>query len=194
MAFCVKCGKELPASATFCPSCGTPVGQAAAPGQPASGFETLTREGRAQSYWLRRLFAFVIDAIIVNIALLIIVGILAMPFLVVSGLGVVSAVFSGVFGAFSGLVLVFYFAFFEVSSGSSIGKKVLGLKVTGKGGRLPNFGEAFVRNISKIYWILLLLDVVVGLATSKGFTQKYSDQFIGTDVVDASAAPSAVSA
>jgi hypothetical protein len=41
-----------------------------------------------------------------------------------------------------------------------------------------------LRNISKIYWLLLLLDTVVGLATSKNYTQKFSDRFAGTEVVE----------
>jgi hypothetical protein len=40
-----------------------------------------------------------------------------------------------------------------------------------------------VRNISKVYWLLLLLDVVVGLATPKQYTQKFSDKLVGTSVV-----------
>ena len=40
-----------------------------------------------------------------------------------------------------------------------------------------------MRNVSKIYWVLLLLDVVIGLATSKQYNQKFSDKLVGTSVV-----------
>ncbi|MGD0477937.1 MAG: hypothetical protein ABSB29_07210 [Nitrososphaerales archaeon] len=47
--------------------------------------------------------------------------------------------------------------------------------------------EALVRNVSKLYWLLLILDIIVGLAVSKGYTQKYTDKLMGTSVVDAQA-------
>jgi hypothetical protein len=58
-----------------------------------------------------------------------------------------------------------------------------GLKVIRLGGGYQNLTEAFVRNINKIYWLLLLLDIVVGLAISKQYTQKFSDTVVGTEVV-----------
>jgi len=73
----------------------------------------------------------------------------------------------------------------ESSSGASIGKGVFQLKVVSKSGTKPTFGDAFVRNLSKIYWLLLILDVIVGLAVSKEYNQKYSDHFLGTSVVHA---------
>ena len=76
-----------------------------------------------------------------------------------------------------------YFTLAEETSGASIGKRVFNLKVVSKTGSHPNFTEAFVRNVSKIYWLLLLLDVVVGLALSHGYQQKYSDSMMGTKVV-----------
>jgi len=49
---------------------------------------------------------------------------------------------------------------------------------------------AFIRNISKIFWPLYLLDVIVGLATPGEPTQKYTDRIAGTIVV--SVAPTTV--
>ncbi|MDV3278544.1 MAG: RDD family protein [Nitrososphaerales archaeon] len=184
MAYCAKCGKELPEGSAFCPSCGAPAAQAgAAPQAPVSGFDTLVKESRAQGHWFRRLVAFVIDAIIVNIAVGIVAFLLAIPFLLIGGIAMVGSLFAGVFSVVSGIALVLYFAIAEVATGASIGKHIMGLRVRTTSGGAPNFAETLVRNISKVYWVLLLLDVVVGLATSKGFTQKFSDKFIGTDVV-----------
>ena len=188
MAYCAKCGKELPAGSGFCPSCGTPVSQTvAAPSAPLSGFDAIISEGHAQGYWFRRLIAFVIDVIIVDLALGVIGIALAIPLLFVGGFAAVASLFAGIFSIVSGVVLVFYFAIAEAASGASIGKHILGLRVKSRTGSRPNFAEAFVRNVSKIYWVLLLLDVVVGLATSKGYTQKFSDRFMGTEVVSAAA-------
>ena len=181
--FCAKCGKELPEGATFCPGCGAPVG-GAAPSTPVSGFDTLTKDQKAQEYWVERLVAIVIDYVIVYIVLGIITLLVSIPALLTGGLGFFGAVFGGL--AFLwGLVFVLYNALMEVSSGASIGKKIFHLKVTSKAGANPTFAESFVRNISKIYWLLLLLDVVVGLAITKDYHQKYTDHIMGTTVVRA---------
>jgi uncharacterized RDD family membrane protein YckC len=60
----------------------------------------------------------------------------------------------------------------------------MGLKVTTLSGAQLDWGQAFLRNISKIYWVLLLLDVVAGLAMQKAYKQKFSDNYAGTIVVD----------
>ena len=186
--FCASCGKEIPAGAAYCPSCGAPVqgvgGATGGTSAPVSGIETLTKDQKAQEYWVERLVAIIIDYIIVYIVLGIITLLVAIPAALTGGLGLLGAVFGGL-ALLWGLVFVLYFAVMESSSGASIGKKIFHLKVVSKSGANPNFGEALVRNISKIYWLLLLLDVIVGLALSKGYTQKYSDRFMGTSVVKA---------
>ena len=185
MVFCAKCGKEIPDGATFCPSCGAPAGAAtgsSAPGASTSGIDTLTKDQKAQEYWFQRLIAVVIDWIIVDIVLAIITFFIALPGLLVGGVGFMSAIF-GTVAILWGIVFVLYFTFAESMYGASIGKHLLSLKVVSKNNSNPTFGEAFVRNLSKIYWLLLLLDVVVGLAVSKGYQQKYSDHIMGTSVV-----------
>ena len=184
MAFCTKCGKELPAGASFCPVCGAPAGAAGtttAPTAPVSGLDTLTKDQKAQEYWLLRTVAFVVDAIIVYIVLAVVTAIIAIPALLSRGFGFIGVVFGGI-ALLWGIVFVLYFSVFESSSGSSIGKKVFKLKVVSKTGSNPTFGEALIRNISKIYWLLLLLDIIVGLATSKEYQEKYSDRLMGTKV------------
>lgn len=173
-------GTAGPGSA-FCPRCGTPVAVTTA--TSTNGFETLMRESAAQQYWIKRLVALIIDAIIVGIVVAIIAAVLAIPAFLLSGAGALTFLFAGFFTVVAGIVLVLYFTLADVTAGATIGKRVLGLKVTKVGGGYPNIVEAFVRNISKIYWLLLLLDVVVGLAISKQYTQKYSDRLIGTEVV-----------
>jgi uncharacterized RDD family membrane protein YckC len=142
------------------------------------------REGRAQTYWVRRLVAFLIDAGIVSITVVVIVVIAAIPVLVLSGPTVLGGILGGVFAFLTGVIMVLYFVAFEVLAGSSVGKRVMGLKVVTSRGGVPNAFEALVRNVSKLYWLLLILDVVIGLALSKGYTQKYTDKLMSTSVVD----------
>ncbi|MDG6961475.1 MAG: RDD family protein [Nitrososphaerota archaeon] len=181
--FCAKCGKELPDGATFCPSCGAAV-QTGTGDAHTSGIDALTRDHNAQEYWVERLIALIIDYVIVYVVLGIATAIVAIPALLTGG----AAFFGVVFGGFAllwGVIFVFYNAVMEVSSGASIGKKLFKLKVASRRGSNPTFAEAFVRNLSKIYWLLLLLDVIVGLAISHGYQQKYSDHYMGTKVVHA---------
>jgi len=194
VAFCARCGKELPAGATFCPACGAPV-QAASPGAtpsqsaesqgpPLSGIDAITKDSKAQSYWAYRLVALIIDALIVFIPLAIITFVIAI-FVALSGFSPFAVAFGGAVSILWSLLFVFYNVVTEVMWGASFGKRFLHLKVVSKSGSRPDFAESFVRNISKIYWLLLLLDVIVGLAVTKGYQQKYSDKFMGTSVIPA---------
>jgi len=175
----------------YCSNCGAPVQQsgsaaAASPTAPTSGFDALTKDSRAQDYWVRRLVAFIFDAIIVYAVLFVITIIAAIPVLIAGALtgafNPATLAFGGIFSWLWGLIFVLYFTVTEPASGSSFGKKIFGLRVTSKTGSNPSFSEAFVRNLSKVYWLLLLLDVVLGLALSKGYQRKWSDQFVGTTV------------
>jgi len=152
---------------------------------PISGVDAVMKQSSAQIYWVRRVIAFVIDALIVYFVVGLLVILAAASFLVLSGPGVFGAVLGGVFTFLAGVILVLYFVAFEVLAGASIGKRVMGLKVVASGGRAPNAVEALVRNVSKLYWLLLILDIIVGLAVSKSYTEKYTDKLMGTSVVDA---------
>ncbi|HUI00722.1 MAG TPA: RDD family protein [Nitrososphaerales archaeon] len=181
--FCSNCAAPLQPGTAFCPKCGAPVAQASGPaGAPLSGIDSLIREPGAQSYWLRRLFAFVIDAIIVVVVLAVAAVFVAIPTFVFSGTAGLTSLFAGVFPVLAGVILFLYFIVAEVTRGATVGKSAMHLKVVGPKGGNPTLVESLVRNISKIYWILLLLDVVLGLATSKQYTQKLSDKFVGTSV------------
>ena len=184
MAFCASCGKELPANATFCPNCGASVGATSQPSSqaPMSGIDAIAKDSKAQQYWVERFVAFIIDAVIVYVILAIITVAIAIPALLSGGATFFGAVFGGI--AFLwGIIFVLYFTFSESTQGASIGKKIFHLKVVSKTNANPTFVEAFIRNLSKIYWLLLLLDVIVGLATSKGYQEKFSDHYVGTKVV-----------
>jgi uncharacterized RDD family membrane protein YckC len=182
--FCSKCGAQLQSGAAFCPKCGAPVGQVSGSvGAPMSGIDALTKEPNAQGYWIRRLFAFVIDVILVSIILAVIAIVVAIPAFALSGTAGLVSFFVGYFAIASGVIVFLYFIVAEVTRGATIGKQVFHLKVVGPNGGNPNVVESLVRNISKIYWLLLLLDVIVGLATSKQYTQKFSDKMVGTSVV-----------
>jgi len=185
MPFCPRCGAEVDATAVFCPKCGAQLGSQAA--SPRSGLDTLTKESAAQGYWLERLFAFIVDYIVVWIAVVILSLLVFLPsmFAAPFSVGNIAGVFAGlgVFSALSGLLLVVYFVLADATYGRTLGKSLFHLKVVNDSGGAPTIGQSFIRNISKVYWVLLLLDVIVGLALDFDYKKKYSDKFAKTSVL-----------
>jgi uncharacterized RDD family membrane protein YckC len=196
LAYCLKCGTPIPINAAFCPSCGTPTQAQSSPYSagahsptPDSGLTDLTRNSAAQQYWMKRLLAYVVDAIVVYALIGIVTAVAALPsFLAgvfVPGYSPRIFPFGGFFGTFAGLLFVLYFTCAEATYGKTLGKRVMGLRVTVEGGGKPSLGVSFIRNISKINWVLLLLDVILGLALEAGYTRKFSDRYLGTNVTTA---------
>jgi uncharacterized RDD family membrane protein YckC len=182
--FCSNCAAPLQPGTAFCPNCGAPVGQASgSTGAALSGVDSLIKETGAQSYWLRRVLAFVIDVIIVVVILAVAAVFVAIPTFMFSGIAGLTSLFAGVLSVLAGVFLFLYFIVAEVTRGATVGKGAMHLRVIGPKGGNPTLFQSLVRNLSKIYWVLLLLDVVLGLATSKQYTQKLSDRLVGTSVM-----------
>lgn len=123
-----------------------------------------------QEHWFRRFFAFVVDAIVVALIYLV----LAIPAnLLVWGfwLSSVSA----------GLVWFVYSMLSETFFGGTVGKKVFSLRVVAIDRNL-DFGHAFVRNIPKIFWPILVFDVLIGAATEGDPRQRLFDRIARTTV------------
>ncbi len=190
LVYCWKCGSELREDAGFCPKCGASV-RGTMGVQSPTGFELLRDDKAVQNHWARRLIALIIDAAIVTVALVIIAVVVSIPFLV--GLSLSSTtvgVFPAWWGAWWGfwfggvgsLLLFLYFFLAEGLYGRTIGKEIMGLRVQRVDGKPMDMRSSLVRNISKIYWVLLLIDVAVGLGTHGEMSQKWSDRFIGTKV------------
>jgi uncharacterized RDD family membrane protein YckC len=148
-----------------------------------SGIDSVIKEPAAQEYWIERVVAFVIDAVIVYLVLGVLGVAYALPYFFLTGINTMAAMFAGIFSFVAGIVLVVYFTVFENWAGTTLGKRAMGLHVQSKSGGNPNLVQAFTRNLSKIYWLLLFLDIIIGLATTKEYTQKFSDRFAGTSVV-----------
>ncbi|NIV44847.1 hypothetical protein GWN49_08260 [Candidatus Bathyarchaeota archaeon] len=145
----------------------------------STGFERLRTDTQLQNHWIRRFIAMVIDAIIAGIAGWILTLIISLPFSLIGvpwGWGFASFIVGGV-------IWFLYASFSESSMGWTLGKQVVNLKVRTVAGRIPAMDVAFVRNISKIFWPLYFLDIVIGLATPGEPTQKYTDRIAGTIVV-----------
>ena len=157
----------------------------------STGFEKIGSDQQLQDHWLRRLIAFIIDSIIVSAVTLTIAVAVSIPFIVAAvATGLPWYVFNLVtFPFLTGVASVLYFALLEHYYGWTFGKKVMNLKTVNLDEQKPALNAAFIRNISKIYWILIILDIIIGLATPGDPHQKVSDRTAGTTVVSTTASP-----
>ena len=190
MVYCWKCGTELREDAGFCSKCGASV-RGTMGVQSPTGFELLRDDRAVQNHWAKRLIAIGIDAAIVTVALVIIAVVVSIPFLI--GLNIASTT-GGVLPAWwnawwsvwlGGLIPIFVFLYFLLAEGlfgRTLGKEIMGLRVERVDGKPMDLRSSFIRNISKIHWLLLLIDVAVGLGTHGEMSQKWSDRYIGTKV------------
>ena len=177
--YCSKCGEKLVDDSKFCTKCGAAVKLEARPETVVRRFET---DPNLQEHWIKRLIAFIIDSIIVGVAAVILFGITLFPALITNPTSLFN-VFD--FPLAMGVLFILYSPVAETMYGTTIGKNMLGLKVVTKTGTRPSFEKSFIRNISKIHQILLLLDVIGGFITSTELHQKYSDRIAETTVVSA---------
>lgn len=139
------------------------------------------------SHWVLRLIALVIDGIILGVIASILWSFIFVSFLFTGVL--LGYSYPLIFPLIVGVLMVLYFAFFEVTWGATLGKRLLGLQVQTTDGGKIGFDKSIIRNISKIYWILLLLDWIIAVATlGDDRRQKYTDRIAGTTVVQVSKA------
>lgn len=142
-------------------------------------------------HWISRIIAIIIDSVILYIVAWLLFSLLLVPILF---LGASSLFWIGygnwlVLPFISGIFGVFYFVILEVYWGGTIGKRIMGLGVQMTNGNKVTLEKAFIRNISKIHPILLLLDWLIAFVTpGDDRRQKYSDRIAGTTVVQASQA------
>jgi len=136
-------------------------------------------------HWILRVVAFIIDSIIIGIVTYIIFSVVLYSLLFTGGLYwlYLGYGYALIFPFILGILEVLYFAILDVAWSGTIGKRIMGLQVQMTNGNKVAFDKAFIRNISKIYWLLLLLDWVVALFTpGADKRQKYTDRMAGTTV------------
>ncbi len=144
-----------------------------------SAFDKIGTDRQLQDHWLRRLIAGIIDSVIIWIVASIIIALAAIPALV---FGVVP-LFIGASAFLQGVLFFLYAWFMEFSRGATFGKQIMNLKVTTLQGGLPSPDKALLINVSKIHWVLWLVDTLIGMALPGDPHQKYSDRWMKTTVV-----------
>ena len=186
MAYCWKCGAQLYENSSFCHSCG-------APAKPSptvtlglqTGFDRLKDDKGFQDHWAKRVIAYIIDVAIVSVAAYVLLLAAALPTLpaIFFSQTFPFAWFWGFWlGGIAPLIILVYFVLTEALFARTIGKELIGLRVARLDSKRLDLWSSFVRNISKIAFILLIVDVAAGLGTHGDGRQKYSDRYIGTIV------------
>lgn len=139
------------------------------------------------THWLTRIVAAIIDSIP-----WIIIGFVIWYVLTMAGGPLYGAlgplawlVYAFLAPLFYGLLWVIYSTVMESSaSAATFGKRLMGLKVElVNGGKAPS-NKVLTRNISKIFWLLFLIDFLIALVTpGPDPRQRYFDRIAGTTVV-----------
>ena len=164
MPYCERCGAEIPEGSRFCPLCGNPV---------RIGMERVVRA--MEGFWIPRIMAYIIDSVIIGLAIVIILIVTAIPLLLFRPRVLISLP-----SLLSGLLSVVYFTLMECFYGFTIGKRFMRISVRAVRGGLPTLEMAFIRNVSKIHGILLFIDLILGALTPGDPSQKLSDRYAGT--------------
>jgi uncharacterized RDD family membrane protein YckC len=191
MPYCSSCGREVPVDATFCPHCGASTNINTRGTQYE--VDKLVSDSRTQEFWFKRVVACVVDFVIIGVAALIL-GLITALALGLAGVLVFSNIGSfffptglGIFGiglsVFFAILALLYFTLSDLMYQRTFGKSFMGLKVVTTDGSRLDFGKALIRNVSKIYWLLLLLDLLGGFFTKVQSGQKFSDHIVNTNVV-----------
>lgn len=134
-----------------------------------TGFDYLSKDQALQEHWLRRFVAIVIDSIIVYAPTAMLFHFFGMSWLFPWW--------------FAGGILFLYASFFDASIGGTLGKMLMSLKAVSTTGQMT-MPQAFMRNVSKVFAPLLLLDWIIGMAIdTRDPRQKWTDQMARTSVM-----------
>ena len=188
MANCAQCSTELREDADFCHKCGFPVrpgptvAASTVGASTSTGFELLEKNKTTQDHWAKRIIGFVIDSIVVSVAVIVLGLLVSIPLALGTGFLGFFPAWGIWFGGIIPIVILAYFILAEWLYSRTLGKEIMGLKIARIDGKPMDLATSLVRNISKVHFILLIVDAVAGLAMRGEATQKFSDRIAGTTV------------
>ena len=139
----------------------------------ASALDEVLENKQAQEFWLRRLIAIIIDAVIIFI-----------PITVMTSIAWAAGVLFQPTWIISGALLVAYSALFESELGYTIGKRIMGLEVVSLDPRPYDLRRALIRNITKVHGVFLFIDMLLGILAEDRTNMRYLDTVVAAEVVD----------
>jgi len=140
-----------------------------------SAIDLIGHNPALQEHWIRRFFAFLVDAVIVAV-----VGLfLAIPLSFLGWPWWVSTFFWGI-------IWFLYSMLLETMFAATVGKKLMALRVVAIGGNL-DVVHGLIRNLSKLFGlvsfgVVIFLDVLIGAATQGDPRQRFLDRVARTTV------------
>jgi uncharacterized RDD family membrane protein YckC/ribosomal protein S27AE len=134
-----------------------------------SAFDLIGHNTALQEHWIRRFIAFLIDIIIVAL----VVFLFNFAFYIFGNIWI--------WNFFGGVVWWLYSTIFEAAIGGTIGKKLVSLHVVATDG-LMDVPRALIRNVSKIFPLLVFVDLLVGMVMEGDPRQRFLDRIAHTTV------------
>lgn len=135
-----------------------------------------------ESLTKKRFWAFIIDFIVIT-ALMWILSVVIYPVVVVTGYFTIFNYWILLLA----LVIICYFTYLEGHYQKTIGKSLVGIEIKSVDGDLI-YKQTFIRNLSKILWIPVLLDLLLGKLI-KNASLRALDKYAHTEVVFESESP-----
>ena len=129
-----------------------------------------------ENLWGKRFLALLIDILVLTLILWIFTALIYPLIAVANAFGVLNY-----WLALTALFIIGYFTFLEGKYSTTLGKNIVKIKVAADEGNM-NYGKAFKRNLSKILWFPLIIDVLAGFAAGNSRI-RYLDKFAKTNVI-----------
>jgi uncharacterized RDD family membrane protein YckC len=129
-----------------------------------------------ENFFGQRFAALLVDIIIITLFMWIISSIL---FMLLAGVGIFNFLNYWIF--IGAILIIVYFTYMEGKTSSTLGKRLFNLKVETVKGSM-DYKKAFIRNLSKILWLPLILDVILGFLLGDS-NDRFLDKVSGTYVV-----------
>jgi len=129
-----------------------------------------------QGSWGRRFMALVIDAVIITLFSWILVALIYPVVALTNSFQVL-----GFWLLLLAFIIIVYFTYFEGKYDVTPGKNLMKLKVKSLNGDM-SYRKAFIRNLSKILWLPLIVDLLVGFLFGSP-RKRYLDRLAKTEVV-----------
>ncbi len=179
MVYCKHCGSPKGETDIFCSKCGKS-------SQGTFDINTSPSDVEIQFATLgERFFAVLVDMVLLGI----VTALIMIPLGLIAFMG--SAMSGSAFGWFFGgpqilmpLIWIIYFTYFESTSGQTIGKRIMSIKVVDELGGSVDSSRILVRNVLRIIdWLPFLFIIgIILLSTSSG-KQRLGDMVAKTIVV-----------